>query len=282
MECRPDDRDFDRHLAYTGFFSSHGIPVPALLAVDDAGKRALFEDLGDTSLYSYGKLPHEGDRLAGLYRSVMEILAALHARLGRHIDECPPLRERVFDYEHLRWESDYFLQWFVTGLRGVEVRESARLQEEFRRLASTVHVFPKTVVHRDFQSQNIMVAKGHVPRVIDYQGARVGPPAYDVASILWDPYHRLDDVLREELLRHYIEGRRAEEGTFEEETFRGTLLACRLQRHMQALGAYAFLSRKKGKRHFLKHVGEGLCLLREDAAEAREDFPALEELLRRL
>jgi aminoglycoside/choline kinase family phosphotransferase/dTDP-glucose pyrophosphorylase len=282
MECRPDDRDFDRHLAYTGFFSSHGIPVPALLAVDDAGKRALFEDLGDTSLYSYGKLPHEGDRLAGLYRSVMEILAALHARLGRHIDECPPLRERVFDYEHLRWESDYFLQWFVTGLRGVEVRESARLQEEFRRLASTVHAFPKTVVHRDFQSQNIMVAKGHVPRIIDYQGARVGPPAYDVASILWDPYHRLDDVLREELLRHYIEGRRAEEGTFEEETFRGTLLACRLQRHMQALGAYAFLSRKKGKRHFLKHVGEGLCLLREDAAEAREDFPALEELLRRL
>jgi aminoglycoside/choline kinase family phosphotransferase/NDP-sugar pyrophosphorylase family protein len=282
MECRLDDADFHRHMAYTSFFSSHGIPVPELLAADEAGKRALFEDLGDTSLYACLKLPQDGDRVRGLYRRMVEILAALHARLHRHIDECPLLGERVFDYEHLRWESDYFLQWFVTGLRGVGVREEATLTEEFHRLASTVHAFPKTVVHRDFQSQNIMVTGGHVPRVIDYQAARMGPPAYDVASILWDPYHRLDDLLREKLLDYYIEGRRSEDESFSDDHFRGTLLACRLQRHMQALGAYAFLSEKKGKKHFLKHAGEGLRLLKEEAVEAQEDFPALGELLGRL
>jgi NDP-sugar pyrophosphorylase family protein/aminoglycoside/choline kinase family phosphotransferase len=282
MECRPDDRDFHRHLAYTRFFASHGIPVPTLLAADEEGKRTLFEDLGDTSLYSYVLLPREGNRVTFLYRKVMEILASLHARLGRHIDECPTLRERVFDYEHLRWESDYFLQWFVTRARGVQGTEGGLLQEEFHRLAATVHAFPKTVVHRDFQSQNIMVTGGQVPRVIDYQGARMGPPAYDVASILWDPYHRLDDVLREELLHHYEEIRKGEDGAFAEDEFAATLLPCRLQRHMQALGAYAFLSGAKGKRHFLKYAREGLRLLKDDAAEAGGDFPAFAQLVGRL
>src|SRR5206468_6995580 len=59
MECRPEDPDFERHLAYTRFFAQHTVPVPALLTADNADKRALFEDLGDTSLYSYLKLPRD-------------------------------------------------------------------------------------------------------------------------------------------------------------------------------------------------------------------------------
>src|SRR5262249_3803810 len=31
MECRPEDPDFERHLAYTRFFAQHTLPVPALL-----------------------------------------------------------------------------------------------------------------------------------------------------------------------------------------------------------------------------------------------------------
>src|SRR5262249_26222548 len=36
MECRPEDPDFERHLAYTGFFAHHAVPVPALLSADSA------------------------------------------------------------------------------------------------------------------------------------------------------------------------------------------------------------------------------------------------------
>jgi aminoglycoside/choline kinase family phosphotransferase len=122
----------------------------------------------------------------------------------------------------------------------------------------------------------------NVPHVIDYQGARMAPPAYDVASILWDPYYRLDDAMRERLLSFYIDEMRKGTRDFDEEAFRGTLLPCRLQRHMQALGAYGFLSRVKGKKYFLKHVAEALRLLKEETALAQQTYPLLSRLVSRL
>jgi aminoglycoside/choline kinase family phosphotransferase len=119
-------------------------------------------------------------------------------------------------------------------------------------LAEKADAFPKTIVHRDFQSQNIMITDGDIPRLIDFQGARIGPPGYDVVSMLWDPYYRLDEDLRERLLDYYIQGMIEKSGgKFIEEDFRKTLLTCRLQRHMQALGAYGFLSSVKGKKYFI-------------------------------
>jgi len=280
MECLPGDPDFERHIEYTRFFALHGVPVPELLAVDYGQKRALFEDLGDTSLYSWLKFPRGPGRITEVYKKIMEKLAALHTRAYRDAKKHPLLREKIFDYEHLRWESAYFLERFVSGLMGIKIEDPAGLEDDFGRLASLVDSFPKAVVHRDFQSQNIMIAKG-LPRVIDYQGARIGPPAYDLASILWDPYHRLEDGLREDLLSFYISLRK-EDKNFSEGDFRKTLLPCRLQRHMQALGAYGFLSRIKGKKYFLKHIPEGLRLLKEDMAQAEREFPALSGLIRGL
>ena len=120
---------------------------------------------------------------------------------------------------------------------------------------------------------------GGVPRIIDYQGARMAPPAYDVASILWDPYYRLADAVRERLLGYYLAELKAHRPTFDEKAFQETLVGCRLQRHMQALGAYGFLAEVKGKKYFLKHVPEALDLLRADIAESRQDYPELERLI---
>lgn len=282
IECRSDDTDFDRQIAYTQFFGSCGIPVPGLLAMDVAHKRALFEDLGDISLYSYLKLPHSQQEVTDIYSRVMEILVRLHGHATRRIHGCPALQERVFNYDHFRWETTYFLEQFVSGLRQITTPEPDALEQEFHTLASIADAFPKTVIHRDFQSQNIMMTDGNVPKVIDYQGARMGPSAYDVASILWDPYHPLDHDMRNNLLEYYLSKRKDEDKTFSEKNFTATLLPCRLQRHMQALGAYAFLSQKKGKRYFLKHVKEGVRLLKADIADSRNDFPVLFKLIEKL
>ena len=66
---------------------------------------------------------------------------------------------------------------------------------------------------------------------------------------------------------------------FDEPAFTDSLVACRLQRHMQALGAYGFLSEVKGKKYFLKHVPEALRLLRGDVAAARQEYPELARLI---
>ena len=277
MECRPEDPDFERHLAYTGFFARHAVPVPALLSADKVNKRALFEDLGDTSLYAYLKLPHDPASIESVYRRVLVSLVTLHTTATRHVHECPLLRARIFDYDYLRWETTYFLDRFVAGLRKLEIRHRPVIDEELHRLAQRVDAQARGVIHRDFQCQNIMIHAG-VPRIIDYQGARMAPPAYDVASVLWDPYYRLDDGLRERLLACYVGEMKVYFQTFDDKAFLESLIACRLQRHMQALGAYGFLSEVKGKKYFLKHVPEALRLLKEETVQVRQAYPELARL----
>ncbi|MCL5023375.1 MAG: phosphotransferase [Nitrospirae bacterium] len=272
----PDDEDFERYIAYADFLRSCGVPVPELLRASPEKKKALFEDLGDLSLYSWLRCRRTEEEVEEVYRKVLDIAVMVHTAATNHSSECPSLRERIFDYDHLRWETGYFLENYVSRIRQTPVEDRQRIDEEFGRLADLVDSFPKTVIHRDFQSQNVMLTKGGIPRIIDFQGARIGPPAYDVASLLWDPYYRLGEELRERLLNYYV-GEMKEKGDagFGDEAFRNTLLPCRLQRHMQALGAYGFLSSVKGKSYFLKHAKEGLRLFMEGISAARNEYPAL-------
>ncbi len=86
--------------------------------------------------------------------------------------------------------------------------------------------------------------------------------------------------MRERLLAYYLDEMKADGSRgFDEAAFRDSLVACRLQRHMQALGAYGFLSEVKGKKYFLKHVPEALRLLREDVAAVRQEYPELASLI---
>jgi NDP-sugar pyrophosphorylase family protein/aminoglycoside/choline kinase family phosphotransferase len=282
MQCADSDPDFLRHIEYTLFFRKHSVPVPELLEAESERMRAFFEDLGDTSLYSWLGCEREKEEIEEIYERVLDILVLIHGKATRHVSECPLLTERVFDYGNLRWETGYFLERFISGVVNMSVDNISSLNEEFHRLAMNVDSFPRRIIHRDYQSQNIMITKGGITRLLDYQGARMGPPAYDVASILWDPYYRLDDDLRERLLNYYIRRIRAVIKSFEENEFRDTLLSCRLQRHMQALGAYGFLSVVKGKKYFGKYIPEGLRLLKEDLDAANSEYPILVDLVKRI
>jgi NDP-sugar pyrophosphorylase family protein len=275
MQCAEGDPDFTRHIEYTRFFRKFGLPVPGLISVDNERSSALFEDLGDISLYTWLKCPRGSVRVERLYREALDILVMLHGAITDRVAECPLLASRVFDHGHLRWETSYFIERFVEGVRGMAPYNSQMLEDEFNRLALKVDSFQKTVIHRDFQSQNLMVAQPEMLRLIDYQGARMAPPAYDVVSLLWDPYFRLDDAMRSRLVEYYMDCMRAVDIRFDVEKFRSTLLPCRLQRHMQALGAYGFLSSVKGKKYFLKHVPEALRMLKEETAMARDEYPVL-------
>jgi aminoglycoside/choline kinase family phosphotransferase len=104
------------------------------------------------------------------------------------------------------------------------------------------------LVHRDFQSQNVMLRDGNA-WLVDYQGLRPGLAEYDLASLLYDPYVTLTEAERDELMAFYIKHRGLESGRCRER-----LKLCAAQRLMQALGAYANLSRNLGKPQFRQHI----------------------------
>ncbi|GBE39632.1 D-glycero-alpha-D-manno-heptose 1-phosphate guanylyltransferase [bacterium BMS3Bbin08] len=283
MQCARNDPDFERQIEYTRFFLDHSVPVPELMEINRENMSAVFEDLGDLSLYSWLKCPRGKKQMEEIYKNIIDILILIHTITAEHIADCQPLQERIFDQEHFLWETAYFMERFVKGIRKKGVKNPFVLQKELQCLALKADSFRKTIIHRDFQSQNIMITDNAVPCLIDYQGARIGPPAYDVVSILWDPYVRLEDSMREGFINYYISKRKDIEGEgFMEEEFRGTLISCRLQRHMQALGAYGFLSAVKAKKYFLKYVPEGLRLLKQDLSVSGDGYPVLRELVMEL
>ncbi len=289
LQCKKGDPDFERQIEYARFFKKLLIPVPELFSVDNAKMQAQFEDAGDLSLYSYLKCPREDRKIESIYKNVIDVLVLIHTSVSDHLEECPMLKERIFDYEHFRWETNYFIERFVKAVTKIVISDNSKLENELGALALRSDSFLKTVIHRDFQSQNIMIMRQRELRIIDYQGARIGPPAYDVVSLLWDPYYSIDAGIREGLLEYYV-SEIAKRGlfsidtgtgqtTFDHSQFRESLIVCRLQRHMQALGAYGFLSTLKGKKYFLKYIPEGLRLLKEDILIVKNEYPELYKLI---
>ena len=289
MQCNKGDPDFKRQIEYARFFKKLSIPVPELLSVDNAKMQAQFEDAGDLSLYSYLKCPSEDKKIESIYQNIIDVLVLIHTSVSEHLEECPMLKERIFDYEHFRWETNYFVERFVKAVTNIVISDNSKLENELGALALRADSFLKTVIHRDFQSQNIMIMRQKELRIIDYQGARIGPPAYDVASLLWDPYYSIDAGLREGLLEYYV-SEIEKRGLFSIDTGRGktifdqsqfkeSLIVCRLQRHMQALGAYGYLSTVKEKKYFSKYIPEGLRLLKEDILIVKDEYPELSKLI---
>jgi len=241
------------YAACAGFLRTLGVSVPRVLAHDPEQRFLLLEDAGAEDLWAHREA--EWPRRRELYLSALAQAARLHAA-DPAVAESAGLLQAPFDESLYRWEQEYFRGHF---LRAEFSRETAEvLAAQARHLAAG----PRVVLHRDFQSQNIMVRGGGVC-LIDFQGMRAGRAGYDVASLLYDPYVPMTADERNELAADYARLAGRDDAEVWGEEFR----ACARQRLMQALGAYGFLGRVKGRTHFLTHIpvaAERLAVLCED------------------
>jgi aminoglycoside/choline kinase family phosphotransferase len=121
----------------------------------------------------------------------------------------------------------------------------------------------QVLVHRDFQSSNVLFKKGK-PVFIDFQGMRLGAGAYDLASLLYDPYVKLDKALRTQTALCYL---KAFPGNSEAVEF---VREGAVQRLVQALGAYGRLTRA-GQKQFSHYVLPALENLLEVADACKLD-----------
>ena len=183
-----------------------------------------------------------------------------------------------FDAGLYRWEREYFREECVRNACRVDltVSEDEALEEELVVLAGRLIASPLSLVHRDLQSQNVMIRDGG-PILIDFQGMRFGNPFYDLGSLLCDPYVAFPEGERESLLLYY---QRISGFQYTWNAFRELFLLASAQRLMQALGAYGFLGLKRTKPHFLAHIPRALDNLVAVTAEAGS-LPRLHALARR-
>ena len=101
---------------------------------------------------------------------------------------------------------------------------------------------------------------GSEVKFIDFQGGRLGPPGYDLASLLIDPYSVLDTPKRDEYLQLYL----AELHNYidyKEDIFLKQYYYLELQRNLQMIGAFAFLYKTRGKVFFKDYLPPALAHL---------------------
>ncbi|WP_448875081.1 aminoglycoside phosphotransferase family protein [Desulfobulbus propionicus] len=233
-----------------------GAPTPEVLAFDETTGLALCEDLGGQRLH---ELVRAGGQDAALpfYEQAVRELARMQVRGARGFDPDWCWDTPVYDRRlMLERESGYFLRACCIDFFGLDF-DRDRVEAECRNLAeAAAHAPAHFFLHRDFQSRNIMIHRGQV-RFIDFQGGRLGPLAYDLASLLIDPYAALDAAMQEHLLAVYLQALE-QETDYDREQFRQQYLLLALQRNLQILGAFAFLSRVKQKPFFARFLAPAL------------------------
>jgi len=260
------EREENRHYVQIAqFLTKNGIHVPKIYFHDPAEGLIWIEDLGERDLYSY---QHESWLVRrAFYESALDQIVKLHS-LPESV--CVEMKEHLpaeFNAALYRWEQKYFFQnclgryFSVSESKRKELAALPALREIAKHLAS----LPRVLVHRDFQSQNIIIKNGQA-NLIDFQGMRPGLAEYDLASFLYDPYVELAETERAELLTYY-RGRQLENGVTVDGDFDLKLRLCAMQRLMQALGAYGFLGLVKGQKHFLQYIPNALRSLRRVVAK---------------
>jgi hypothetical protein len=169
-----------------------------------------------------------------------------------------------FDAGMYRWEQEYFFEYLVEDFLGMDAGELKKNQA-FIDLSERLGTVARHLVHRDFQSQNLLIKDDKV-WLIDFQGLRRGRQEYDLASLIFDPYLNHSAEEREALLELWeeIADERPTETLFYE---------CAAQRLMQALGAYGNIVKNRGDEWYRPHIATAARFLGEVTAGTPLEAP---------
>jgi tRNA threonylcarbamoyl adenosine modification protein YjeE len=235
-----------------------GFSAPEIHAADLDTGFLILEDLGSDGVVD-GDPP---EPLGYRYQTAVDALVELHRLVLPDTLSVPPdLTHHIppYDLDALMIEVELLPDWYLP-FRGVTLTAAAR--EEY--LAVWRHaLFPvldvrPTWVLRDFHSPNLLwlPERKEFARVglLDFQDAMMGPPAYDVASLLQDARVDVSEEMEIELLGRYVRARKEADDEFYIPGFVKIYSTLAAQRASKILGIFARLDRRDGKPQYLRHL----------------------------
>ncbi|MDR4306717.1 tRNA (adenosine(37)-N6)-threonylcarbamoyltransferase complex ATPase subunit type 1 TsaE [Chelatococcus sambhunathii] len=233
-----------------------GYGAPEIYASDLKSGFLLVEDLGVEPVVALG-VP-----MAARYEAATDLLADLHARAvpsetpaGSEVYRLPP-----YDTAAFLTECDLICDWYIPSVAGVTPDPEARaaFHALWTEALAPVLAAPLTWTLRDYHSPNLTWRDGRegVQRIglLDFQDAVMGPPAYDVVSLLQDARVDMPDGLEMALAARYLAARRRVDPTFDPREFARAYATLGAQRATKILGIFVRLSERDGKPAYLAHI----------------------------
>jgi NDP-sugar pyrophosphorylase family protein len=259
-----------------------GIPVPRIYHSDRFCGLVFLQDLGDLDLQAAVAQEPLEEVIFSWYQTIIDIIVELSIGAAAGFDPAWAYQTPAYDKALiLEKECRYFSDAFLSGYLGR--RDSFDAHEaDFNRLAGKALDNPVMgLMHRDLQSRNIMRHKSQF-YLIDFQGARLGPLQYDLASLLIDPYVELPQATQSRLLDYSVEivGQRT---VIAGDKFRDCFRYCCLTRNLQMLGAFGYLTRVMQKTQFEKYIPAAVKSLEALlSGQLGAEFPGLKQLAKEI
>ena len=236
---------------------SRGTPLPEIYRHDLEKGWFIMEDMGYMNLQD---LVSSGVDPLPVYEKILHHLFRMQTEGANGFDPAWCCQTERYDRAvMLKYEAHYFRDAFLgryLGLKGDWPELDASFSHLSEKASMTGSGF---FLHRDFQSRNIMLAKGKVG-IIDWQGGRLGPLGYDLASLIIDPYTRLTRDQRNEMYRLYLNLIREYDPALAE-PFERYYPCLAIQRNLQILGAFSYLTMVMNKTYFEAYIPEALKTL---------------------
>jgi aminoglycoside/choline kinase family phosphotransferase/dTDP-glucose pyrophosphorylase len=273
-------QEVDAYVRIGRHLHDQGVAVPKIHLHDGCSGLVFVEDIGDVHLQS---LVHrlDGTRREQLYRQVIDRWLTMAMEGRRNFDPRWTCQSTHYDRQIiLERECRYFVEAFVQNFLGWKWTYTD-FETEFESLARRIDQTQiPGYLHRDFQSRNIMVQHQRIV-FIDFQGGRLGPIQYDLASLLIDPYAALPADVQQRLFTYGADRLDSRYGADLEKFEKGYAL-CAVSRNLQILGAFAYLSRVKGKRQFGTYIPTAVAGLVRNVSRAPADLPRLNDAALRI
>src|SRR5579864_3355545 len=164
----------------TAILAGAGVPVPRVLAADCERGWMLLQDLGEHTLAELGSCPWR--ELAAYFEQAAALAARIAALPLDVVRDLNPPLDRALMRRELAQTRELFLE--PQGL--LPPVERTPLDTALADLCDELAADPPVPCHRDYMARNLVPEGADGVAVLDHQDLRLGPPAYDLASLLND------------------------------------------------------------------------------------------------
>lgn len=263
VDAPPATENNAQYLRIAERWAAAGLAVPKVFASDLTHGFFVVEDFGDRLFSQALDDPAHGSTADALYRRAIELLWRIQALPDD--GTCPP-----YELARFQMELGIFREWFLGAALGytLSAGESGLLLHAERTLLANISTQPRTCVHRDWHSRNLLVLPSGELGIIDFQDALQGPYVYDLVSLLRDCYRRWPDAQVAQWQAYYLQG--ADARFTRRTSFTTDFDLTGMQRHLKAVGIFARLWKRDGRTGYLPDIPRVLGYLRDVGAQHAE------------